>query len=126
MNITTQFIKYFGAALIGYVFDIGVLLILKEVFQLHYLISATAGFIIGLIIVYILSSRFVFGSSKIESKYNEFILFAVIGVVGLGLLNLLMWIMTDMTHLHYIVSKLLATIIVYLWNFLARRALYHN
>jgi putative flippase GtrA len=69
---------------------------------------------------------FVFGESKIKSKSTEFIAFAVIGVIGLGLLNLLMWLFTDNLGINYIVSKLIATIFVYAWNFFARRSLYKD
>lgn len=121
-----QFGRYFGAALGGYVVDFGTLIFLKEVFHLHYLFAASVSFVFGLIVVYILSNRYVFGESKIKSKSAELGLFALIGLAGLVTLNIFMWIFTDLFHLNYIVSKIVATVFVYLWNFLARRALYHN
>lgn len=121
-----QFIKYFGVALVGYVFDLGIMILLHELLDIHYLIAATCGFIVGLFVVYILSNRYVFGQSKIQSKSAEFGLFALIGLVGLGILNLLMWIFTDYLLLNYIVSKIFATAFVYMWNFFARRSLYHD
>ena len=63
-----QFVKYFWVALVGYAVDFGLLVFTKEVLHLHYLVAAVVGFIAGLIIVYILSNRFVFGESKIKSK----------------------------------------------------------
>lgn len=38
--------------------------------------SASVGFVLGLIVVYVLSGRYVFGDSKITSKSKEFLLFA--------------------------------------------------
>lgn len=125
-TVGTQFIKYFGVALIGYVVDFGSLMLCKEVFDLHYLASASVGFVLGLIVVYVLSGRYVFGDSKIKSKSKEFLLFAGIGLVGLGILNLLMWAMTGGLGINYLASKIAATAVVYIWNFLARRAMYHN
>lgn len=121
-----QFTKYFGVAGIGYVIDFGTMVLCKEVFHLHYLFSATIGFILGLIVVYILSSRYVFGESKLISRRKEFALFALIGVIGLGILNLLMWFLTSGLYVDYMLSKILATVVVYIWNFFARRALYHD
>jgi putative flippase GtrA len=121
-----QFIRYFGAALVGYAFDFGGLLFLKEVLGVHYLVAATISFTLGLVVVYILSSRYVFGESKITSRSVEFGLFAAIGVVGLILLNILMWIFTDLLSINYLVSKIIATVFVYAWNFFARRVMYHN
>lgn len=125
-NFIYQITKYFGAALIGYAVDFGTLIVLTEVFRVYYLISATAGFILGLIVVYVISNKYVFGESKIKSKTNEFLLFGLIGLIGLAILNLLMWSLTSGLHVNYIVSKLLATVIVYAWNFFARRSLYHS
>ena len=124
--ILHQFIRYFGAALIGFGVDFSTLIALKELLGLHYLIAATGGFLAGLIVVFILSNRYVFGESKIKSKSFAFGLFTLIGLVGLLVLNVLMWFLTDMIHLNYIVSKVIATIFVYAWNFFARRTLYHN
>ncbi|MFZ3009922.1 MAG: GtrA family protein [Candidatus Microsaccharimonas sp.] len=121
-----QFLRYFGVALIGYVVDFGMLTIFVEVFNVHYLVSASIGFILGLIVTYLLSSRFVFGESKIKSKKREFSLFAGIGIIGLVLLNIIMWFFTDLIGINYILSKIIATVFVYMWNFLARRRLYYN
>lgn len=123
---TDQLLKYFGAALVGYAFDFGTLVVLHEIFHVYYLFAATCGFILGLIVVYILSSKFVFGDSKIKSKTTEFIVFTIIGLIGLGILNLLMWLMTDFVHVNYLLSKIVATVFVYAWNFFARKSLYHN
>lgn len=124
--LVKQFVKYFGVALIGYIADFGSLILLTELLNIHYLIAASVGFTMGLIVIYILSNRFVFGKSKIKTKYIEFIIFAGIGLIGLGLLNLLMWIFTERFGAYYIISKIIATVFVYMWNFFARRAIYHE
>lgn len=125
-QLTVQFFRYFGVALVGYVFDFGSLIFLKQVLHVHYLLAATIGFIVGLAITYVLSNKYVFGESKLKSKKADFIAFALIGVAGLGMLNLLMWLLTGGFNVNYIVSKIAATVVVYLWNFFARRALYKS
>ena len=125
-TLIRQFIKYFGVALVGYAVDFGFLLLFKEVLGLHYLVAASIGFVGGLIVVYILSNKFVFGESKIASAKVQFAAFALTGIIGLLLLNLLMWIFTDIFGVVYIASKIVATVFVYIWNFFARRALYKN
>ena len=122
--LVLQFIKYFGVALAGYVVDFGTLILLTELFSLHYLIAASIGFILGLVVVYILSRKYVFGKSKLKSGRAEFTVFAVIGIIGLGFLNILMWVSTDILMINYMVSKILATFFVYMWNFIARRRFY--
>ena len=120
-----QFFRYFGVALIGLVIDFSVLILFEEIVGTHYIISATAGFLAGLIVNYALSNKWVFSNPKIESKKIQFGLFLLIGLIGLGLLTLQMWLLVDYLHLNYILSKSTATVIVYLWNFFARKALYH-
>lgn len=125
-KLAIQFTKYFGVAGVGYIVDFGTMVLLKEIFHFHYLISAILSFILGLVVVYILSSRYVFGESKLSSRRKEFALFTLIGLVGLGLLSLLMWVLTDSLNIDYMLSKIIATVVVYMWNFFARRTLYHG
>jgi putative flippase GtrA len=125
-GFSKQFAGYFVVALIGYGVDFGSLVLLHEVFGVHYLIAAGAGFVAGLIVNYLLSSKFVFTNSKLQSRSAEFGMFAVIGLAGLGLLTVLMWLFTDVLHGNYLVSKIIATVFVYLWNFFGRKALYND
>jgi len=125
-TLIKQFSRYFLTALLGYIVDFGSLILLTEVFNVHYLVAASIGFTLGLVATYILSTKFVFGKSKLQSKSVEFTFFAVVGLVGLALLNILMWLFTDLIGINYIISKIIATVFVYIWNFFARRSLYHN
>lgn len=111
---------------VGYIFDLSILIFLHDYAHLHYIIATTGGFIVGLVIQYILSDKFVFGTSKLDSKTGEISAFAGIGVIGLIILNICMWLFISVIGLNYIVAKIIATIFVYIWNFLARKSLYHN
>jgi putative flippase GtrA len=125
-NVSAQFGRYLAAALVGYCFDFGTLILLHGILHVNYLLATTCGFIFGLVVIYILSDMYVFGKSKIKSRTTEFGLFTLIGVIGLGILDLLMWIFTGKLGVNYILSKIIATVFVYAWNFLARRSLYHS
>jgi len=118
-----QFIRYGFVAAVGLVIDFGTVIFTKQILGLHYLLAACAGFILGLVVTYILSNKLVFGPPKGDA-HRLFILFAIIGVIGLGILSLLMWIMTGKLGINYIASKALATIVVFMWNFFARKSLY--
>lgn len=126
MLLKSSFYKYFFVALAGLIVDFGTLVFVKEILGLNYLLAACVGFMAGLIVNYLLSNKFVFTDPKIASKSMNFVLFGVIGLVGLGLLNLLMWIQVDTIGLNYIFAKAVATIFVYIWNYLARASLYHE
>jgi len=125
-KLIRQFVRYFGVALVGLAVDFGTLVLLHEVAGVYYLYAAIAGFVAGLIVNYTLSSRYVFKDSKLSSRWMEFVSFGMIGLVGLGLLSASMWLLTDVMHVHYILSKVLATVVVFIWNFVGRKALYHN
>jgi len=120
-----QMFRYAFVAGFGLVADFGTVIFTKQILGFHYLLAACAGFALGLIITYVLSNLMVFGKPK-GDKRKLFITFALIGIVGLGMLNLLMWGLTGGLGVNYIVSKALATIVVFMWNFFARKRLYKD
>ena len=125
-KLLRQFWKYFLVAGLGYIVDFGVLFILHDYFHVHYLVAAAISFTLGLVVVYIMSSLYVFSDSKIQSKYTEIGVFALIGIVGLGILSVSMWALTGLLGVNYLLSKIVATVGVYMWNFFARRAMYRS
>lgn len=120
-NIFIQFFRYTLVGGLAFVVDLGLLFLLTEYAHLYYLVSATLSFLMGLLVNYILSTQWIFRSSKIKNKKIEFILFGLIGVIGLGLNIVLLYFFTDLIGLYYILSKLITAILVYAWNFLGRR-----
>jgi len=122
-NLIGQLLRYVVVGGISFVVDYGSLWLLTEKAGLPYLWSAALAFILGLICNYILSTKWVFGESRIKNAWGEFVAFAVIGVIGLGLNELIMYAGTDGLGLHYMLSKIVSTAIVFFWNFLARRFL---
>lgn len=125
-NWFIQLFRYLFVGGAAFLVDYGLLVLLTEVFGLHYLVSATISFIAGLIVNYLLSTSWIFRKSKMENKWAEFLIFSIIGVVGLLLNNLLLYLFTDLAHIHYMISKLITTAIVMLWNFGARKIILFN
>ena len=123
-GVVVQSFRYFWVALVGLAVDFGTLVLLTEVFAVNYLVSAACGFVLGLVLNFFLSEWFVFRDPKMTSRWLRFVAFAVIGLIGLALLTGLMWLQVDVFAWSYIVAKVLATVIVYAWNFLARRTMY--
>ena len=118
---TNLFIQFFRYTLVGglaFVVDLVLLFVLTEYAHWHYLVSATLSFLAGLLVNYILSTQWIFRSSKIKNKKIEFILFGLIGVIGLGLNNVLLYFFTDLIGLYYMLSKLITAVLVYAWFFL--------
>lgn len=121
-----QFIKSLFAGGIATVVDIGLLWILKDKFNFHYIIANILSFTAGIVVNYIITSIWVFDKSKIDDKKVEFTIFTVIALAGLGLNTFFMWIFTYIVKLHYLISKVIATFVVYGFNFTARKILIYK
>ncbi len=123
-NTIIQFFRYIFVGGIAAVVNIGMLYIFTDIFKIYYLLSNVFSFSLGLIVNYILSKKFVFQDEKAISKSKEFIIYAIIGVLGLIIDTLLVGLMTSILGLYYMLSKIISTIIVFIWNFGARKIFY--
>ena len=116
-----QLLRYAVVGGVAFVVDYGSLWLLTEVVGLHHLVSAAIAFILGLICNYVISTAWVFGESKVSNRWVEFVIFSIIGVIGLGLNELIIYLCTDVCGLHYMLSKIISTVIIFFWNFFARK-----
>ena len=118
-----QFVRYGLVSVIALAVDFGGMVLLVELLSIHYLVAATVSFISGLVVNYLLSRAWVFTDRKYESRVKEFIVFTGIGIVGLLLNNSIMWLAVEKIGIYYIFSKIIATILVFFWNFGLRKML---
>ena len=87
-NSTLQFLRYIVVGGCAFVTDFCTVWLLKEL-GLHYLVAGVFGFILGVIVNYILSKTLAFSGKKANmSAQAEFVLFIVISLIGLGLTEL--------------------------------------
>ena len=121
-NLWIQLMRYGISGFSATIVDFLILTILTEVFGEDLLLVWTAiAFLAGLLVTYILSTHWVFDSRHFKSKTVEALIFLGIGLVGLGLTELLMWILADALGLFYLLAKLIASMLVFLWNFNAKK-----
>lgn len=140
---SNTFIQFFRSLFVGgiaTVVDMLVMIAVRELLHTPEAVAAVAGFIIGLAVNYIICSFWVFAKAKVKNRLIDFIGFAVIGIIGLVLTNLIIepfsvqgmfgqgafvtWQIFGgliPTNKYYIVGKVLAVVIVYMWNFFARK-----
>ncbi len=119
----TEAWRYLAISGAGFCVDFASLVLLSEVFGLHYLIAGALAFTAGLVVVYLGSVRWVFAKRRLAEPSREFVLFAVIGLVTLQLNEVVLYTMTDIAQFHYTVSKVFAAAVVVQANFLARKVL---
>ncbi len=120
-NTLIQLFRYTFVGGIAFIIDFGSLFALTEFFHIHYLISAAIAFLFGLSTNYCLSILWVFDKRAVQSRWMEFFIFGFIGLIGLGLNELIIWFFTEKIHFHYLISKIVSTIVVYCWNFFVRK-----
>jgi putative flippase GtrA len=145
-----EFLRYIVVGGIAFIVDFGSLYIFKEyvfyklTFPYDVYLATSVGFILGLIVNYILSLKFVFTQAKDQGKGRDtksFAIFAIIGIIGLGLTNLGMYlgcdlfkpqldscltyigdlIKYDLVKYGYLLVKCIVTAVVLLWNYAGRK-----
>ncbi|MDA2922422.1 GtrA family protein [Patescibacteria group bacterium AH-259-L07] len=114
-------LRYGATAGISFIIDISALFVLTEFFHIYYLYSAAIAYVVALIIHYVLNVWWVFNKRKIRHWPAELALFSLIGIVGLGLNQVLMWFFTEIILIHYLISKVIARIFIFFWNFFMRK-----
>lgn len=120
-NIYVQLLRYLLSGGAAFLIDTGLMILLKEVVGMNYLPASILGFVAGLIFTYILSIRWIFNERRLTSRWNELAIFIWIGVVGIGLTWFFMKLFTGVFLIYYVISKVLTTVIVSLWNFGAKK-----
>lgn len=118
-NTYYQFIRYIFVGGLAASVDTGSLYVLNSYFEVNYLTAAVIGFLLGLIINYIISILWVFESTG-KTK-EELFLFTIIGVGGLIWTEAILWLSVNLAHTPVMIAKILALIIVLIWNFGMRK-----
>lgn len=123
-NGIIQFIRYFFVGGIAAVVNIGSLFLMVDIFNINYILSNIVGFIFGIIINYSLSKMFVFTDNEDINKIFEIMMYVIIGILGLIFDTVMLWIFTSKIGIYYMISKIISTILTFVWNFVARKILY--
>lgn len=113
-------IRYLVVAAVAAAADFGTLYTLSEVAGVHYAPSAVLAFGVGLLVNFLLARTWVFDGTDLHPA-AEFGGYAVIGVVGVLLTEAILYAGIDLLGLSLVVSKSAALVIVFAWNYLARK-----
>ena len=114
------FWSYLFISVIATIVDVLFLFLLTDVVKINYLVSGTISFFFGTVVAYIGQKYFTF-KDKNKRVARQFGLFAFISVIGL-LINLgVLKICVDVLGLHYMIGKVFAIGIGFIWNYTANR-----
>lgn len=104
---------------ISFLIDYGLLYFFTEYYHITYLISSAISFSIAVIINYFLCLTVVF--KKAKNGWKQIVLFIISSIVGLFINQICMYFFVEFMMIHYMISKILATIIVTIWNYIAKK-----
>lgn len=96
-----------------------VLVLLVSVFGVRPVTASIAGYVISALLNYRLNYSFTFRSSQAHSVALP--RFFVIAFAGLVMNGCVVWLLNDLLGAHYLLSQIVATVVVLFWNFYASR-----
>ena len=123
-SVFGQFLRYLVTGGLAFFVDFGLFALCLYLLDWHYLLANLVGLVAGLVLNYALSILWVFTACKRtleKKKVAEFTLFTLVGIAGVGINQLLMYLMVDGLDLNEMLSKMVAAILVLMWNFGARK-----
>lgn len=120
-KLIEQIIKFGFVGFLCFFIDYGIMVFLTEVFKVDYLLSSGISFTVSVIVNYILSVTFVFETDKNKNRFKEFVVFVFLSVIGLGINEACMWFAVEIVSIHYMISKIGATAVVMVYNFVSRK-----
>lgn len=116
-----QLLRFGVVGGIAFAIDFGVLAALVELAHWNELLAAAVSFTVSVVFNYILSIFWVFDVDREKNAARNFVLFILLSIVGLGLTELIMWVMLEKLGIFYLISKIVATGIVMVYNFVTRK-----
>lgn len=120
-KLILQIIKFGFVGGTAFFIDTGVLLLLSKL-GINYLIANVVSFTVSVIYNYILSMKFVF-DVKDSNTTKNFIQFIILSIIGLCVNEIIMKLCVDVVTLNLLFSKIIATGIVMIYNFITRKLL---
>lgn len=113
-----RFLKFCVVGVTGTIIDFGLTWICKEKLKIPKFIANAIGFVVAATSNYILNRIWTWGSTN-EQVGVEYVKFFGVSLIGLGLNTLILYLLHEKLKLNFWISKVFATGVVMVWNFLA-------
>ena len=114
-------VGYGAASACALAADMTILWVLVRFFSVGYLAAATASFLAGAAVAYVLSVKLAFKQHRLSDRRAEFLTFVAIGTVGLAINAGVIYMAVQYLGLHYQLAKCVAAGFTFSCNFIARR-----
>ena len=119
-KLLNQILKFGLVGGTAFVIDYVLLYFCTEFLHIHYLISSIISFTVSVIFNYILSIKWIFDVKK-KQDVKDFVIFIILSVIGLGINSLIMYVMVEKFGVYYMLSKIVSTAVVMVYNFITRK-----
>jgi putative flippase GtrA len=116
-----QMLKFSVVGITAFLIDYVLLWVFTEFVGFDYTTSNILSYTIGTIYNYVLSVRWVFSVRSKHSQQVIFIVFVVLSLIGLGINQLLLVALVEVGGWGYMLAKLIASIIVSIYNYVTRK-----
>lgn len=125
-SLWKQIIRFAVVGGSAFLIDYSIMILLTEFFGINYLISNAISFTVSVIYNYLLSVHWVFDVNGGRSQTQDFLVFIILSVIGLGINQLIMWLCVDKIGIFYMISKIGATGVTMVYNFITRKIFLEN
>lgn len=125
-SLWKQIIRFAVVGGSAFLIDYSIMILLTEFFEINYLISNAISFTVSVIYNYRMSVHWVFDVNGGRSQTQDFLVFIILSVIGLGINQLIMWLCVDKIGIFYMISKIGATGITMVYNFITRKIFLEN
>ena len=112
-----KFVKFCMVGFSGIFVDFGCTYFFKEVVKIQKYVANAIGFTVAATTNYMLNRVWTFHSQN-PHVAQEFSRFFLIALIGLAINSAIIWLMNGKFKVNFYLSKLVATVIVTLWNFM--------
>lgn len=110
-------VRYFFVGAASAAVDFFVFALLALGFGLHWFPVGVLSFVLASTVNYFLSIRYVFQSGTRFSRRTEVTLIFIVSGIGLLVNQSILWILIEMVKINMLIAKVLATLVVFFWNY---------
>ncbi|RQO66473.1 glycosyl transferase family 2 [Pedobacter sp. KBW06] len=115
-KIAAKVFKFGLVGLLGTAIDFSITFLVKEVWFQNLYVANTIGFFVAASNNFYLNSSWTFGKAK-KLSFSLYLTFIGVSAIGLLFHSVIIYVVHQHLHHEFYLSKCLATVLVFLWNF---------
>lgn len=125
--ITEELIKMFHFACVGAamgVLNIGIIYTLTSILGIYYIISAIISYQVLLVLSFTSNDKLTFRAvtnHTLPNRWHRFGSYYLVSLAGMLFYITVMFIFTESFHIYYLISSILSTLLVFLWNYFVNK-----